>query len=210
MKKSYIKITETIKIVDNILSIEECGQIKDYCLSKVNKEVDAEKMPWQNKNNFALNKIDNDQIKEIIRKCRQEVLEIVQQDVDDTVFPNHSDLVYWSAGQKMGRHSDNDSYNPKPSVLKAREFSAIVYINDDYEGGETFIGNSTEKRLWWWPLEDKFSPIESDILINPNYARCAIFASDDRNAHGVTEVLSGERITLAFWFTTNPKYVEKD
>jgi len=205
-----MKITETIKIIDNLLTEKECGQIKDYCMSKVNTEVDAQKMPWHNRNNFSLGRIEECQAKETIKNCRQKILEIIQPDIREKVLPNHTDLVYWSTGQRMQRHSDNDSYNPKPSVLKARQFSAIVYINDDYEGGETFIGNSNEKRLWWWALEDKFAPIETDIVVEPKKGKCVIFASDDRNAHGVTEVLSGERITLALWFTTNPKFKEND
>lgn len=205
-----MKITETIQILDDFLTEEECGQIKDYCLSRVNKEVDEEKMPWHNRNNFSLNQIEDDSIKEIIKNCRQKIADVIQPDIREKILPNHSNLVYWTVGQKMARHSDNDSYNFRPSILKARQFSAIVYINDDYEGGETFIGNSNEKRLWWWAIEDKFAPISNDIIVKPKSGKCVIFASDDRNAHGVTEVLSGERITLAFWYTTNPKYEEKD
>ena len=64
----------------------------------------------------------------------------------------------------------------------------MTYLNDDYEGGETFINDNG-----------------NEILIQPKAGRVLIMLSDSRCPHGVKKVNNGIRVTLPIWFTTNQK-----
>jgi hypothetical protein len=41
----------------------------------------------------------------------------------------------------MGRHHDQG--NPGETGFDMRDFTSVLYINDDYEGGNTFIRNDS-------------------------------------------------------------------
>jgi len=81
--------------------------------------------------------------------------------------PSNQQLVIWPKGSKMGRHFDlNDKY------------STIVYLNDDFEGGETIIEGL------------KFKPKAGSLLLFSNGTKI----------HEVKEIINGERYTLATWY----------
>jgi len=62
--------------------------------------------------------------------------------------------------------------------------SAVVYINDDFEGGE----------LVFPKVEYSYKPVAGS---------CIIFPSNIEYSHYVASVISGERVVLPFWF---PRY----
>jgi predicted 2-oxoglutarate/Fe(II)-dependent dioxygenase YbiX len=83
----------------------------------------------------------------------------------------------------MREHKDNGYENN--SVLSPRYISSVTYINDDFEGGETFI--KTENGDYYYSV--------------PKTGSVVLFHSDERSMHGVERIDSGYRITLPIWFT---------
>ncbi|XP_066247278.1 prolyl 3-hydroxylase 1-like [Euwallacea similis] len=78
-----------------------------------------------------------------------------------------------------------------------RDYSAILYLNGDFEGGEfIFSADSKGKR------------IQSSII--PRCGRMVGFSSGNENLHGVKAVKKGKRCALAVWFTLDPKHSEFD
>jgi|688.fasta_scaffold23176_7 predicted 2-oxoglutarate/Fe(II)-dependent dioxygenase YbiX len=63
------------------------------------------------------------------------------------------------------------------------EYAALVYLNDDYEGGEIYFP-------------------EYDVEIKPNKGDLIFFPGTHYYMHGVREVLSGHRLALMSFFTT--------
>ena len=63
-------------------------------------------------------------------------------------------------------------------VDKTDKLAFIIYLNDDYDGGETFIG---------------------DITINPKRGRLVLF-SNGSIKHGVNLITEGTRYILIGWF----------
>lgn len=80
-------------------------------------------------------------------------------------------LVKWPIGALQPLHFDNASDN---TVL-----SSIIYLNDDYKGGQTFF-------------EDK-------TIIAPKKKR-ALFFNGKLYKHGVMPIEEGVRYTLAVWY----------
>ncbi|BFZ05241.1 hypothetical protein BsWGS_08280 [Bradybaena similaris] len=94
-------------------------------------------------------------------------------------------------------HADNCVLQPDGSCTKEfpafshRDYSAILYLNADFEGGEFFFAhaNKTEQ-----------------VSLRPKCGRLVGFSAGE--FHGVKAVKSGQRCALALWFTTDPSYKE--
>lgn len=99
-------------------------------------------------------------------------------------------------GSYLKMHADAEGYygsNPEPlknydpgnqmsEVLN--EYSSILYLNDNYQGGELYFE-------------------ELDLLIKPTANQLVFFPSGSEFRHEVKPVLSGDRYTLASFYTTD-------
>jgi predicted 2-oxoglutarate/Fe(II)-dependent dioxygenase YbiX len=104
---------------------------------------------------------------------------------DKPIFPETVNLVVWPPGYEMTPHIDNAHLDGSSNGMDWRTFSAVVYLNDDYEGGEIYFPNI-------------------DVSIKPTCGLLVAFSSGARHMHGVRNVTSGIRYTLAMWFTDRP------
>lgn len=103
-------------------------------------------------------------------------------------------IVHWGPGMSMPVHSDNSDLHGSPNEVPHREFSAVTYLNDDYEGGDLVI-----------------PPLKLRIRPKPGLLIC--FRGGLEHCHGVLEVKSGTRYTMPGWYTrdiakADPSYFE--
>jgi len=107
----------------------------------------------------------------------------------DTIMPSHvvadyQQVVLISSGSYMGTHKD----------IWDTEYSSIIYLNEDFEGGETYI------RL---PNQES-----NDIVIKPKTGRLISFRGTDI-IHGVNKVTKGNRFTLPAWYSLPEIVIKK-
>ncbi len=81
-------------------------------------------------------------------------------------------LVVWPSGSEQAAHVDDKR--------AATRFAAILYLNDDYSGGQTFFE-------------------QVDFQGQPQTGRLIAFPGRQLR-HGVRPITSGTRYTLALWF----------
>lgn len=84
----------------------------------------------------------------------------------------------------------------EPPAYTHRDYSAILYLNDDFEGGDFIF---TE-------LDAKTVTAE----VRPQCGRVVGFGAGQENPHGVRAVTKGQRCAVALWFTLDPAYEEKE
>ncbi|XP_010733306.3 prolyl 3-hydroxylase 3 [Larimichthys crocea] len=110
------------------------------------------------------------------------------------------------AGDQEGRldlshpvHVDNCLLEPEtkqcwkePPAFVHRDLSAVLYLNDNFDGGELFFTNRDAKTI--------------TARVKPSCGRLVGFSSGPVNPHGVTAVTSGRRCALALWFTKEKLY----
>ncbi|KAM3622157.1 uncharacterized protein V6R79_021044 [Siganus canaliculatus] len=84
----------------------------------------------------------------------------------------------------------------EPPAYTHRDYSAILYLNEDFEGGEFFF---TE-------LDAKTVTAE----VRPQCGRVVGFGAGKENPHGVRAVTKGQRCAVALWFTLDPAHEEKE
>jgi hypothetical protein len=190
---------------DDVLDTESCKLIYEYTINqKINSEYSIDgRMPWFDDDHIPMTKISDNNIKNIIIKHRDVVTTLVADCFKTIVYPHFTDIVLWRTGRKMAFHKD-DGYQGD-TTLYVRHFTTVTYINDDYQGGETLIRNQDTTLPSGVPIDPELDVYYKSI---PRTGSVAIFVSDERCEHSVNEVLSGNRLTIPIWFTTDISHKE--
>jgi len=83
----------------------------------------------------------------------------------------------WLPGDAMSLHNDRSE-----KLNDLMDFSSLIYLNDNYEGGELFF---------------------KDKIIKMKALSCIVFESNEKNMHGVLEIKKGKRYTIPSWYQFN-------
>tara|TARA_R100000231_G_C5296105_1_gene156101 strand:+ start:313 stop:834 length:522 start_codon:yes stop_codon:yes gene_type:complete len=89
---------------------------------------------------------------------------------------NDPQICRWKVGESMDLHGDDEDGAGKDSV----KYSALTYLNDNYEGGELRFENGKLYKLK-----------ENSVIF---------FMSGVQNRHQVLEIKKGLRYTLPMWY----------
>ncbi|XP_026200507.1 prolyl 3-hydroxylase 1 [Anabas testudineus] len=119
--------------------------------------------------------------------CRSAIDE-KQEDRKDLSHPVHADNCLLV--------SEHNECIKEPPAYTHRDYSAILYLNDDFEGGDFIF---TE-------LDAKTVTAE----VHPQCGRVVGFGAGKENPHGVRAVTKGQRCAVALWFTLDPAHEEKE
>ncbi|XP_074524029.1 prolyl 3-hydroxylase 1 [Halichoeres trimaculatus] len=119
--------------------------------------------------------------------CRS-AIEEKQEDREDLSHPVHVDNCLLV--------SELNECIKEPPAYTHRDYSAILYLNDDFEGGDFIF---TE-------LDAKTVTAE----VRPQCGRVVGFGAGKENPHGVRAVTKGQRCAVALWFTLDPAHEEKE
>lgn len=183
-------LIRNIHVIDDFASNEELSKILQECIS------------FSDWDNTWQEYVNNERFTE--RPDCQERLDVSSRAlsvVSATVgkrlsFLYEPYLRKYPPGSYLKMHADAEGYygvNPEPlrnydpnnqmsEVLN--ECSSILYLNDNYEGGELYFG-------------------EFDISIKPQTNQLIFFPSGAEFRHEVRPVLGGDRYTLASFYTTD-------
>uniref|UniRef100_F6ZPW5 procollagen-proline 3-dioxygenase n=1 Tax=Xenopus tropicalis TaxID=8364 RepID=F6ZPW5_XENTR len=77
-----------------------------------------------------------------------------------------------------------------------RDYSAILYLNGDFEGGNFVFTELDAKTI--------------TAEVRPQCGRMVGFSSGEENPHGVNAVTKGQRCAVALWFTLDPRHNERE
>ncbi|KAM3835761.1 LOW QUALITY PROTEIN: prolyl 3-hydroxylase 2-like [Vipera latastei] len=131
--------------------------------------------------------------------------------LNSTLYFSYTHLVCRTAlsGQQERRndlshpiHADNCLLDPeakecwKEPPYTFRDYSALLYMNGDFEGGEFIFTEMDAKTV--------------TASIRPKCGRMVSFSSGGENPHGVKAVTRGQRCAVALWFTLDPLHREAE
>jgi hypothetical protein len=184
MKKNNVH--KEIVVYKNFLTNEEIHLIMKECLSSLQSDwhgIESEKIYSLIKNNSNLTKkfdrhvekwdktkyqIKNNDFLNGIKNKIDSICENGYIASDDYKIVNK-----FSDGRDMDVHHD--------AVLDSSiKFGAVIYLNDNYQGGEIFYPE----------LDFKYKPSAGDLIIHP---------AKDEYKHGVNKVFNGNRYSIAFF-----------
>lgn len=105
------------------------------------------------------------------------------------IYSDTLQIVRWFPGMEQPPHAD-DMTDTDIKGLEHRAFGSIIYLNDNYEGGQTYYPNY-------------------NISITPQAGKLAIHPGNPDHLHGVTKIEGEIRYTIASFWTSN-KYQGQD
>lgn len=109
----------------------------------------------------------------------------------EPIYSDTVQIVRWNVGQELTPHADNVEPDGRPNTTPHRSHASILYLNDDYEGGETFFPGF-------------------GVRLKPETGTLVLFGANNDYVHGVTKVTKGVRYTCAGWFTQQKKMEDAD
>lgn len=96
----------------------------------------------------------------------------------------------WNVGGHASPHADNSDRDGKPNPFETNKFVSLLYLNDDYEGGELYFP-------------------ELNIEFQPAPLSWVAFNGGLENLHGVKHITQGTRYTfVSFWDFEEAEYDE--
>jgi len=171
----------------NLLSEEQCA-VLIACFErnreKFNHEHETEfwkgRYIWQN----GLSGADNLDAMRILQQARLVTQNALTQffTPSEPLYSDTAQVVRWHPGLALNAHVDNIEPDGRPNGTPHRTYSSIIYLNDEYEGGETFFPGH-------------------GVRVKPERGLLIAFGAGPDYAHGVSKVTKGLRYTYAGWFT---------
>ena len=172
----------------NILPLEDAHAICQYISH--NKHLMGENgNPRFNERNINPAQIEDVAILESFSRVARRVRNTMRAYFDEpNIHIETSYLNYWPVGMDLGLHADNTYYpSLEPNYVWWRTYSAVVYLNGDYTGGEFYF-------------------LDGEV-IRPSTGDALMFGGGMPYVHGVRPVLSGVRYTIPIWCTDDKNRV---
>jgi hypothetical protein len=189
---------EMIGSIENFITEEEINQLNSYVransdwdLTQTRYNEDGtviyESTYWDNRvATYPTIMRNNPHIVEVI----QDIVKRLKVEIDNffsvDAKPTSPALVRWLPGQYQHPHADKEMHEGenagKPNNFPWYDIATIVYLNDDYDGGELYF------------------PIQG-IEFKPKRGGVYFFPGDKNYVHGVREILVGTRYTCPFFWT---------
>ncbi len=170
----------------HVLSSRQCMTLiacfernRETCATKDGPSYWAGRYIWQNM--LPESETDALRLMQQVRLLAQLVLTHAARPTQ-TIYSDTAQLVRWHEGIELTPHADNMEPDGAPNATPHRCFSSLLYLNDDYEGGETFFPGYA-------------------IRLKPEAGMLVLFGAGPEFVHGVTRVRRGLRYTYAGWFT---------
>jgi len=180
------------KTQDSFLSLEDTTKLVE-ALSATDG---WEKSPvefWDNRviNMAAVNTLFGPDISSIVLDATMKVKDFISKEygLEEELVADIVTLCRWFPGMEQPPHAD-DMTNSEVKGFERRVLGAIIYLNDNYEGGKTY-----------YPTHG--------IEITPKAGSLAVHPGDPEHLHGVTKIEGNVRYTIAsFWaYDKNQNYV---
>lgn len=134
------------------------------------------------------------EVYDVLYDINVRILELVEgiHDEEEEIYCEKVQFSKWFTGDAIDPpHADNveqDGITPNDSPW--RTHGVVLYLNDDFEGGELFYEHL-------------------DMSIKPKAKMIAIHGAGIEYTHGVREVTSGMRHTIITFCTTNMEHAEE-
>lgn len=168
--------SDLIKIYDNFIDLDTVETIVRYA-----KETDASFFKYNKIDYFTIQTfkeigMNSEEMLLLIQDVARKTYSQITQDYDgpfETFLERKTHLAKFNIDAEMPPHFDES---------RPHDIATLIYLNDDYEGGEIYFP-------------------EFDIKIKPKPGDMVAFPDNPSFMHGVKKITGSNRYTLPRWFT---------
>lgn len=174
-----------IHVIENFITPEDAQTL----ISEQLNPSEVNPYPEHHKNHFGGNALPYNKVTIDLLKKYGDMSNEVHKERNGFVNPIYVFKAFgavWTPGRKGNLHID--AQGPEPFI----EFSTIIYLNDEFEGGEIYFPNQ-------------------NFVYKPKKYSAVFFPSaGTEHIHGITTVTSGQRHTALYMHTSKPKHADPD
>ena len=182
-----------IMVVENFLSPEQCEVIREAFKASMGNLAPNAKDSFWDERLLWFHQIDASahRAKSIMQQARYVAAYRIAEHfaVGKPLYADSQQLVLWNEGHSMPVHVDNAHPDGSAHGTPYREYASVLYLNDDYEGGEIYFPRQGYR-------------------LKPRAGMLVAFPGSDEAPHGVTAVRKGERLTMPAWYSTDRAVAE--
>jgi|TARA_Y100000114_G_C11586268_1_gene243526 predicted 2-oxoglutarate/Fe(II)-dependent dioxygenase YbiX len=161
-------------ILDNFVSKKHSELLKNYFDNNTHL-CGGDREEIHKERNLHFHNIDNLEIKHVLLYYQNKLKFFIDHFFCDLVKAwNKPQICRWKINEFMDLHGDNEN------GIDNMKYSAVIYLNDNYEGGELKFENGELYKLK-----------ENSVIF---------FKSGIQNRHQVLKVIKGLRYTLPLWY----------
>ncbi len=190
LNKKFLK--EDIVCYENFISSEYCKKLVEYYKQKT----DWTRVAFYE--SYGMNMLEDDQQLEdfglprnYLATVAKKMKEAVEDGLNKKIKKVSTHAQKWETGSFASFHSDNSDMDGNPSAWERSKYVCLVYLNDDYVGGQLNFR-------------------DHKIAISPPEGMLITFPGGFSNIHEVKKVLKGTRYTLgAFWDNEDAEYSQE-
>jgi predicted 2-oxoglutarate/Fe(II)-dependent dioxygenase YbiX len=171
---------ENIHVVDNFVSPDDLYKIMTYAESiRTWGELDD---AWdQRVHSFEMIHSNCEDVADFLKSLTDSIRESISEALYAELTEAAPSIVRWRVGDYQSPHADKQEVDGSPNRYPENDIASIVYLNDDYEGGDIYFPNQ-------------------DLSLRPSAGSLVFFPGDVNYLHGVTAVKRGVRYTMPnFW-----------
>ncbi len=183
-----------VHVVEGFLSLELCRMLIDGFERNIAR-LDARSADpyWRERLLYYQALSPEPEMQRVMREARAGYVRAIGDfyGVRDALYTDTVHLVRWTEGQSMRAHADNAHPDGSPNDYPWREYSSVLYLNEDYEGGEVYFEGTGQR-------------------IKPRTGMLVAFSGGLEHVHGVDEVRRGTRYTMPAWHTRDASRRDRD
>lgn len=173
--------------VPNFLSPKQCKLLIDTSrdLSNLQAVKGVKDQYWSGRVLYITDILKNrPEAAEVMRQAQIGVTEKLREfyELKAPVYADTVHIVQWKEGLFMQPHADRANPDGSPHDFPYRDFASIIYLNDDYDGGEVYFNGL-------------------DIVLKPKAGMLVAFTGGWYHEHAVLKVTKGTRLTMPAFYT---------
>jgi hypothetical protein len=179
-------------VIENFLSVEKCRSWRaDFAQQPTEPALVNKFDPLRNATDGVLDEqrvtdvVPMEQMKLYVYEAvtlayRDAIVPFFKAQLDTFTVPS---ILKYRPGGKYNAHADSEEWvssEDRWRKIDDRDYSLLLYINDDYDGGSLYFPNF-------------------DIRIKPSSGMLVAFPSDHRYMHAAEPLINGERFVIVSW-----------
>ena len=150
--KEFVTADEVAKLNEHINTYEIVNNKDVFYVDKIDGEHDKER------------EISDESVKELVRSLEQKIYKYLVDvyfpernlEVTEHIWTRNLELIRWTTWATLGPHADGlPTPPPEPKI----NIGSLIYLNDEYEGGEIKFND----------YDLVFAPKTGDLVIFPNH-----------------------------------------
>jgi predicted 2-oxoglutarate/Fe(II)-dependent dioxygenase YbiX len=180
---------KNVVIIENFISSEECKVVIDSIDDKISWQSNTmQGIPDKVSNNLH----EKPEAFKILKNAMDRLQNEIEMHFGRQLEEGFPGIRMWSTGEYQPLHADGEDPEGNPNEAYIVDYGSVLYLNDDYEGGEIYFP-------------------DQGIDFKPNAGTVVFFPSNNMYIHGVREITNGIRYTTPyFWTPTKYKIFERE